>query len=235
MRTLGLLGGMSWQSTVQYYELINRTVAERLGGSHSAKLLLLSVDFAELEVLMNSARWDEAGAALAVAAGKLEAAGAGLLVLCTNTLHKVAPQIQAAVHIPLLHIADVAAREIQRAGMRRVGVLATRFTMEQDFYRDRLARHGVEMLIPAAEDRATVHRIIFDELVRGRVNEASRREMKRIAATLATQGAEGVLLGCTELAMVLQPQDVALRLFDTTALHAREAAGWALEGARVSP
>jgi aspartate racemase len=236
MRTLGLLGGMSWQSTISYYHLINRIVVDRLGGFHSAKILLLSVDFAEIEVLMSSARWSEAGEVLAKAARTLEAAGAELLVLCTNTLHKVAPQIEERVGIPFLHIVDAAAREVQRAGMRRVGLLATRFTMEQDFYRERLASHGIETVIPVSEDRAIVHRVIFEELVRGRVEQASRREMRRIATTLATEGAEAVVLGCTELAMVLEPGDVHFRLIDTTQIHAREAAEWALAGsARSAP
>jgi aspartate racemase len=231
MKTIGMIGGMSWQSTMPYYDIVNRIVAERLGGYHSAKILLLSVDFAEIEVLMRSGRWDEAGELLASAAARLERAGAELLVLCTNTLHRVAPQIEARVRIPFLHVVDVTAQEIHRVGARRVGLLATRFTMEQEFYRERLAGHGIESLIPAEEDRAAVHRIIFEELVLGRVEDRSRREMRRIATELATWGAEGVVLACTELAMVLGPGDVPFALFDTTAIHARQAALRALDGA----
>ena len=229
MKTLGMIGGMSWQSTMPYYSVVNRAVAERLGGYHSAKILLLSVDFAEIEARMRPGRWEEAGELLASAAATLEAAGADLLLLCTNTLHKVAPQIEARVRIPFLHIVDAAAEELQRSGTRRVGLLATRFTMEQDFYRDRLAGHGIESLIPDEEDRAAVHRIIFDELVHGRAEEASRREVRRIAAGLAQWGAQGVVLGCTELAMVLGPEDAPCPVFDTTELHARIAASRVLD------
>ena len=180
---------------------------------------------------MHSGRWREAGELLADAAATLESAGAELLLLCTNTLHKVAPQIEARVRIPFLHIVDAAADELRRVGARRVALLATRFTMEEDFYRDRLASQGIATLIPDEKDRATVHRIIFDELVHGRVEDGSRREMRRIAAALAQGGAEGVLLACTELAMVLGPGDVPCPVLDTTVLHARAAALRALDGA----
>ena len=228
MKTIGMLGGMSWQSTMPYYDIANRMVAERLGGLHSARILLFSVDFAEVATLMHAGRWEEVGERLASAAGTLEKAGAELLVLCTNTLHRVAPHIEARVRIPFLHIVDAAAREIHRVGARRVGLLATRFTMEEAFYRERLAQHGIDSVIPGEEDRAIVHRIIFEELVLGRVEEAARREMRRIAATLVAQEADGVLLGCTELAMLLKPDEVPFRLFDTTVLHAREAARFAM-------
>ena len=224
MKTLGMIGGMSWQSTVPYYEIANRVVAERLGGLHSAKILLLSVDFDELAALMHDGRWEEAGEKLAADAATLESAGAQLLVLCTNTLHRVAPQIEARVRIPFLHIADCAARAIQQTGARRVGLLATRFTMEQPFYTERLASHGIDSVVPEEEDRAILHRIIFDELCVGRVEESSRGELRRIATALVARGAQSVLLACTELAMGLAPADVPFRLFDTTALHAREAA-----------
>jgi aspartate racemase len=230
MKTIGMLGGMSWQSTMPYYDIVNRIVAERLGGYHSAKILLLSVDFAEIETLMRSGRWDDAGEALASAAATLERAGAELLVLCTNTLHRVAPRIEARLSIPFLHVVDATAEEIHRTGARRVGLLATRFTMEQDFYRERLAGHGIETLIPGEEDRAAVHRIIFEELVLGRVEERSRHEMRRISTGLAARGAQGVVLACTELAMVLAPTDVPFAVFDTTAIHARQAALRALDG-----
>ena len=224
-----MIGGMSWQSTMPYYDIANRMVAERLGGLHSAKILLLSVDFAEIATLMHTGRWDELGERLASDAATLEGAGAQLLVLCTNTLHRVAPQIEARVRIPFLHIADASARELQRANTRRVGLLATRFTMEQDFYTERLATHGIDSVIPAEEDRAILHRIIFDELVLGRVEDSSRRELRRIATALIARGAEGVLLACTELAMGLAPEDVPFRVFDSTALHAREAASLAMQ------
>ena len=230
MKTLGMIGGMSWQSTMPYYDVVNRAVAERLGGYHSAKILLLSVDFAEIEACMSSSRWEEAGKMLGDAAARLEGAGAELLLLCTNTLHKVAPQIEARIRIPFLHIVDAAAEEIRRVGARRVGLLATRFTMEQDFYRDRLAGHGIQTLVPDEADRAEVHRIIFDELVHGRAEDASRREVRRIAAALADRGAQGVVLACTELAMILGPGDAPCPVFDTTELHARAGAARALDG-----
>jgi len=224
MKTIGLLGGMSWESTVPYYQMINRTVAERLGGLHSAKVLLYSVDFAEVEELQHGGRWDEAGALLADAAARLEGAGADLLLICTNTMHKVAATVEARVRIPLLHIADPTAQAIRAAGHTRVGLLGTRFTMEQDFYRERLAQHGLEVLVPPADARETVHRIIYEELCRGVIREESRREYQRIAADLLEAGAQCVILGCTEIGLLLKDGDVPAPLFDTTALHARAAA-----------
>ena len=229
MKTLGLLGGMSWQSTVPYYQLINRRVAERLGGFHSARLLLFSVDFADVEALMRSGRWDEAGELLAGAAGRLEAGGAELVVLCTNTLHRVAPRIERAIGVPFLHIVDVTAAAISRAGVRQVGLLATRFTMEDGFYVDRLAARGVETLVPGPAERELLHRIIFDELVHGTVTEASRRAVREMALKLVDRGVGGVILGCTELPMALSGPDVPVPLFDTTTLHALAAADRALE------
>jgi aspartate racemase len=224
MKTIGLLGGMSWESTVPYYQMINRTVAERLGGLHSAKVLLYSVDFAEVEELQHAGRWDEAGALLADAAARLEGAGADLLLICTNTMHKVAGAVQARVRIPLLHIADPTAQAIRAAGHTRVGLLGTRFTMEQDFYRARLAQHKLEVLVPPVEARETVHRIIYEELCRGVIREESRREYQRIAAGLLEAGAQCVILGCTEIGLLLKEGDVPASLFDTTALHAHAAA-----------
>jgi aspartate racemase len=225
MKTIGLIGGMSWESTVPYYQVINRTVAERRGGLHSARILLYSVDFAEVEVLQHAGRWLEAGALLANVAARLEAAGADLLVLCTNTMHKVADAIESAVKIPLLHIADPTAQAIRAAGHARVGLLGTRFTMEQDFYKARLAgRHGLEVLVPPSEERDIIHRIIYDELCLGEVREESRREYRRITAGLIGAGAQCVILGCTEISMLLKDGDVAAPLFDTTAIHARSAA-----------
>jgi aspartate racemase len=225
-----MIGGMSWQSTVPYYQLANRLVGERLGGFHSAKLLLSNVDFAEVEPLMRESRWDEAGKLLADVAVRLEQAGAELLILCTNTFHKVAPAIEARLHIPFLHIVDATSREIRRAAVRRVGLIATRFTMEEAFYRDRLSAQGIDSLIPPQAERIATHRIIFEELVHGRVVESSREAMRGIAGRLVQSGAEGIVLGCTELAMILGPRDVSVPLFDTTTIHAREAVERALEG-----
>ncbi len=229
LKTLGLIGGMSWESTVPYYQLINQTVQAQLGGLHSAKVIVYSVDFAEVEHLQATGQWDAAGLLLADVARKLEAAGADALVLCTNTMHKVAPAIAAAVGIPLLHIADPTAQAIAQAGLHTVGLLGTRFTMEQDFYRQRLeTRHGLTVLTPPAPDRELVHQVIYQELCLGQVQTASRTAYLRIMADLQAQGAQAIILGCTEIAMLVQPQHCTLPLFDTTALHARSAALWAL-------
>jgi aspartate racemase len=231
MKTIGLLGGMSWESTVPYYRLVNEAVRDALGGLHSAKVLLLSVDFHELETMMRGDRWDDVGRDLARAGATLEAAGADFLVLCTNTMHRVAPSIEAAVRIPLLHIADPTAEAIRRAGHTKVGLLGTRFTMEQDFYRNRLERaHGIGVLVPPEDDRDVIHRIIFDELCLGIVRDASRDAYRRVIAELAARGAQSVVLGCTEIAMLVGPADSPVPLFDTTALHARAAARLALAG-----
>jgi len=229
MKTLGLIGGMSWESTVLYYQHINQTVKDTLGGLHSAKLILHSVDFAEVEQLQKTGQWEAAGALLADVARKLEGAGADALVICTNTMHKVAPAIEDAVNIPLIHIADPTAQAIQQAGLTTVGLLGTRFTMEQDFYRSRLeSRYGLTVLIPPPAARDEVHRIIFEELCLGQVHAGSQHRLQQTMAQLQAQGAQAIILGCTELTMSLQPQHVALPLFDTTALHARSAALWAL-------
>lgn len=225
MKTIGLIGGMSWESTVPYYRQINETVRERLGGLHSARLVLYSVDFHDIERLQHAGDWQAAGALLAGAARALQAAGASFLVLCTNTMHNVAPAIEAAVTIPLLHIADPTAAEIKRTGHSTVGVLGTRFTMEQAFYRDRLSeRHGLRVVVPGPEDRETVHRIIYQELCLGVVTAESRGAYRRILAKLAAQGAQAIILGCTEISLLVTQQDSAVPLFDTTALHARAAA-----------
>ncbi|SHL62568.1 aspartate/glutamate racemase family protein [Rhodanobacter sp. OK091] len=229
MKTIGLIGGMSWESTVPYYRQINETIKERLGGLHSAKIVLYSVDFHEIERHQHAENWEAAGAILADAARSLEAAGAAFLVLCTNTMHKVASSIEAAVAIPLLHIADPTATEIKRAGHSTVGLLGTRFTMEQAFYRDRLSeRHGLQVIVPDSEDRETVHRIIYEELCLGVVNPESRSEYRRIMRTLASQGAQAIILGCTEISLLVNQQDSEIPLFDTTAIHARAAAEEAL-------
>lgn len=229
MKTLGLIGGMSWESTVPYYQHINQTIKAELGGLHSAKLLLYSVDFCEVEQLQVTGQWEAAGQLLAGVAQKLELAGADALVLCTNTMHKVADAISAAVHIPMLHIADPTAQAIKEGGFTKVGLLGTRFTMEQDFYRSRLeSTHGLTVLTPPQADRDLVHQIIYEELCLGIVKDSSRQTYLRVIAGLQTQGAQAIVLGCTEIAMLVQTQHTALPLFDTTALHARSAALWAL-------
>ncbi len=232
MKTLGLIGGMSWESTVPYYRLINETVKERLGGLHSARLLLYSVDFHDVEQMQRAGDWAAAGRLLGDAGLALRAAGAQHLVLCTNTMHKVAAAIEAAAGLPLLHIADPTAAAIHAAGLDCVGLLGTRFTMEEDFYRARLSeRYGLRVLIPPAAERETVHRVIYEELCLGALNPQSRRDYVRIMGQLADQGAQGIVLGCTEISLLVSAQDCALPLFDTTALHARAAAQLALSGA----
>lgn len=229
MKTIGLIGGMSWESTVPYYRLINEGIKARLGGLHSAKIVLYSVDFHEIEQLQRSGDWDAAGALLAQAARSLASAGAAFLVLCTNTMHKVAPAIEAAVSIPLLHVVDGTGADITAAGCKKVGLLGTRFTMEQAFYKDRLQqRHGLQILTPGPEERELVHRIIYDELCLGQVNEASRAEYRRVIASLVAQGAQAIILGCTEISLLIGAADSAVPLFDTTSIHARKAADWAL-------
>jgi aspartate racemase len=222
-RVIGMLGGMSWESTAEYYRLANELVRERLGGLHSARLVLASVDFAEIERLQVAGEWDEAGRILAGEAARLEAAGAELLVLCTNTMHKVAGQVQAAVSIPLLHLADTTAAAVRAAGLSTVGLLATRFTMEQDFYRDRLAGHGLRVLVPEDDDRAEVHRVIYDELCLGVIREESRQRYREVIDRLIAAGAEGIVLGCTEIELLVGAGDSAVPVFPTTRLHVEAA------------
>lgn len=230
MKTIGLIGGMSWESTVPYYRTINETIKERLGGLHSAKIVLVSVDFHEIEQMQRAGDWIAAGAQLADAAAALERAGAQCVVLCTNTMHKVAPAIEAAVRIPLLHIADATATEIRQANVTTVGLLGTRFTMEQDFYKDRLVQeYGIRVLVPDADGRALVHRVIYDELCLGKILQPSREAVRRVMAQLVDEGADGIILGCTELTLLVRPTDVNVPLFDTTSIHARKTAEWALE------
>ena len=229
MKTIGLIGGMSWESTIPYYRQINETIKVRLGGLHSAKIVLVSVDFHDIERLQHAGDWAGAGAMLAAAARSLEAAGADFLILCTNTMHKVAPAIEAAVGIPLLHIADPTAAGIRQAGHSTVGLIGTRFTMEQEFYRDRLsARHGLSVIVPEAEDRATIHRIIYDELCLGVILPGSRDAYRRIIESLVAQGAQAIILGCTEISLLISQADASVPLFDTTAMHAQAAAEEAL-------
>ena len=229
MKTIGLIGGMSWESTVPYYRQINEAVKAKLGGVHSAKIILYSVDFHEIERLQHAGDWHAAGAQLAAAAQALQRAGADFLVLCTNTMHKVAPEIEAAVNIPLLHIADPTASAIRAAGFSKVGLLGTRFTMEEDFYRARLIeQHGLEVIIPSPADREIIHRIIYDELCLGQVLSASRTQYTRIMQTLVADGAQCIILGCTEISLLVGAQDAAMPLFDTTAIHAHAAAQYSM-------
>jgi aspartate racemase len=226
--TIGLLGGMSWESSALYYRLLNEAVRDRLGGLHSARCVLLSVDFAEIERLQVTGEWDRAGELLAADAEALEGAGAELVLLCTNTMHRVAPAIDAALTVPLLHIGDVTADAVTVAGLRRVGLLGTAFTMEQPFLSDRLAGRGVHVLVPDPVDRELVHRVIYDELVLGVVRDESRQAVLAVVERLMAEGAEGVVLGCTELELLLGQDDVAVPVFPTTRLHVEAAVAVAL-------
>ncbi len=229
LKTIGLIGGMSWESTLLYYRIINETVRERLGGLHSARLVLASVDFHEIERLQRAGAWAEAGELLAGAALSLQKAGAHNLVLCTNTMHKVADGIERAAQIPLLHIADPTGEAIVAAGLHKVGLLGTRFTMEEDFYRSRLReRHGLEVLVPQAVDRDLVHRVIYEELCLGRILDSSRQQYRDVIERLIAAGAQALILGCTEITLLIGPADSPVPLFDTTLLHARAAADWSL-------
>lgn len=229
MKTIGLIGGMSWESTLPYYRQINEGVRERLGGLHSARLVLYSVDFADIERLQHEGNWDAAGQMLARAAQALQRAGADFLVLATNTMHKVAPAIEQVAELPLLHIADPTAEAIRAAGLRRVGLLGTRFTMEQKFYRQRLEQHhGIEVLIPDAQGRQTVHDIIYDELCQGRVLDDSRQRYRQVIAELIDRGAEAIILGCTEIGLLVSAEDSSVPLYDTARLHALAAVEQAL-------
>ncbi len=230
MKTIGLIGGMSWESSLEYYRIINQTVRDTLGGLHSARCLMYSVDFAEIDALQHEGRWDEAATLLIDAAQRLERGGADFVVLCTNTMHKMADAMIAGMHIPLLHIADAAAEQIVARGLHTVGLLGTRFTMEQDFYAGRLvARHGLNVLIPPPEERAMAHRVIYEELVLGRINPASRAAYAQVIAGLVARGAEGIILGCTEIGLLVHDEDSSVPLFDTTRIHAVAAVKRALQ------
>lgn len=236
MKTIGLLGGMSWESTAFYYRIINETVKEKLGGLHSAKLVLYSVDFEEVARLQRAGAWDEAGQFLARAAQSLRAAGADFLVVCTNTMHVVADAIEAAAGIPLFHIVDPAADEIWRSGLKKIGLLGTRFTMAQDFYKSRLRnRHDLDVLVPEEAGQEIVHKVIFEELCQGIVREESRQAYYEVIQRLVDRGAQGILLGCTEISMLVRSSDIPVPVFDTTMLHARKAAELALVTGWVSP
>ena len=223
MKTIGLLGGMSWESTAEYYRLANELVRERRGGLHSADCVIRSVDFAVIEKLQSAGEWEAAGRLLASEARALEAAGADLIVLCTNTMHKVAPAIEAAISVPFLHIAETTASAIVSEGLATVGLLATRFTMEQDFYIDRLAARGITAIVPSETDRETVHRIIYDELCLGVIRDESRAQYQRIMRDLVERGAQGMVYGCTEIELLVGPRDTTVPVFPTTRLHVEAA------------
>ncbi|MGZ4331905.1 MAG: aspartate/glutamate racemase family protein [Solirubrobacteraceae bacterium] len=236
MKRIGLLGGMSWQSSAEYYRLINEATRDRLGGLHSADCLLRSVEFAEIERLQRAGEWEQAGKRLASEAVALQAAGAELLVLCTNTMHKVASEITAAIEIPFIHIADTTAHAVLKQELSTVGLLATAYTMEQDFYTGRLRdRHGLTVLVPGPPDRRLVHDVIYDELCQGVVSERSRAEYRRIMRDLADRGAEGILLGCTEIDLLVGQADSPVRVFDTTRIHAERAVELALSPSHAYP
>jgi aspartate racemase len=223
MRTIGLLGGMSWESSIQYYRILNELVRDERGGLHSAPLLLHSFDFTEVAALQAAGRWDDAGDLLAEAAKGLEAAGAELLLICTNTMHKVAPAVQAAVSVPLLHIVDATAERVSAAELTTVGLLGSSFTMEDGFYQERMRAHGLRVLIPGETDRRVVHRVIFEELCAGVITEASRQAYREVIARLAAAGAEGVILGCTEIELLIGQADSPVEVFPTTRIHAEAA------------
>lgn len=228
MKVIGLLGGMSWESTQSYYRALNEGVKQALGGLHSARIVLYSVDFADIETLQHQGRWEETGDLLADAARSVERAGADCLLIGTNTMHKVAPAIQEAVGIPLIHIADATATVLLADGVKRVGLLGTRFTMEQAFYRERLEAQGIEVLVPDEADRTSVHDIIYNELCLGQFQPASRQRYLEVIDTLTARGADAVILGCTEIALLVRPSDTDVSLYDTTAIHAASAVDFAL-------
>ena len=228
MKTIGLLGGMSWESTELYYRLINEETKRRLGGLHSAPIAMVSVDFHEIEDYQRQGDWDAAAEALAGKARQIQMAGAEFLLICTNTMHRVAEEVQSAINIPLLHLADATATRIKQAGTKTVGLLGTKFTMEQDFYKNRLEQQGITVLVPTESDRAIVHQVIYDELCLGDVRNSSRSEYLRIIEELSARGAEGVIEGCTEIVMLVQQKHTSVPLFDTTSIHAQEAVAEAL-------
>jgi len=230
MKTIGLIGGMSWESSIEYYRLINQEVNQNLGGHHNAKSIMYTVDFAEIETLQRSNRWDEADAAMVKAAKLLTEAGADFLVICTNTMHKSVPAIEKAVNIPILHIADATAKLIHEDGLQRIGLLGTRFTMEHDFYKGRLIDlYGLDVLIPEQVEREFVHHVIYEELVKGNIKPDSKLEFLKIINHLAERGAQGVVLGCTEIGLLVKESDTTMKLYDTTLIHAHSAVEMALK------
>ena len=230
MKTIGLIGGMSWESSIEYYRIINETAKSKLGGLHSAKSIMYSVDFAEIEILQHQGQWAEAAQILVDAAKNLENGGADFIVLCTNTMHKVADDIQANVKIPLLHIADATAQLVKDSGIQKIGLLGTRFTMEEEFYKGRLSqKYGLSVDVPNAQEREVVHRVIYDELVVGKIQQHSKEKYINIIEQMVNQGAEGVILGCTEIGLLIHKQDSQVPLFDTTRIHAEAAVEYALK------
>jgi len=227
MKTVGLLGGMSWESSLFYYKAINEGVKAKLGGLHSAKIAMVSVDFDEIERLQHAGKWEKLGEILAKESSRIESAGAQCLLICTNTMHKVAPQVQSAISIPLIHIADATAKALIKDGIKKVGLLGTAFTMEQDFYKSRLQEHGLEVIVPNKQDRALVHNIIYNELCLGECRVSSKEAYLEIIKTLAKEGAEGVILGCTEIGILVHQSDTEVKLYDTTYIHAKSAVDFA--------
>lgn len=229
MKTIGLLGGMSWESTALYYKQINEEVKKQLGGLHSAKVVIYSVDFDEIEKLQHQGKWDETAKILSEAAKNIQNANADFLVICTNTMHKVAPTIQEHIDIPILHIANATGKKLQEEGIKRVGLLGTAFTMQQDFYKDTIQTNfDIEVIVPTEEDIKIVHKIIYEELCLGTIKESSKKEYLRIIDSLSSHGAQGVILGCTEIGMLVSQEDTQIKLFDTTYIHAIEAVNKAL-------
>lgn len=228
MKTIGLIGGMSWESTVTYYRIVNEVIKEQLGGLHSAKVLLYSVDFQEIEEYQTAGQWDKSAEVLASAAARLEQAGADFIVICTNTMHKVAPQVQAKLHVPILHIAEATAEKLLENGITTVALLGTKYTMEQDFYKDKLISAGIKVLIPDDAGVEIVNRIIYEELCLGIISPHSREEYQRVITLLKDRGAQGVILGCTEIGLLISQEDSVLPVFDTAQIHARKAALYAI-------
>jgi len=229
LKTIGLIGGMSWESSIEYYRIINQRVRELLGGTHSAKSIMVSLDFAEIEALQESGNWDEATRMLIQAAQQVEYGGADFVLICTNTMHKMAPEVQGQINIPLLHIADATAEAIQNQGFNKVALLGTLYTMEGDFYRGKLEnQHGLEVIIPDDKDRQVVHQVIFKELVKGVINSESKRKYQQIIHNLVDEGAQGIILGCTEIGLLIDSEDASVPLFDTTIIHAEAAVREAL-------
>lgn len=229
MKTMGLIGGMSWESTVSYYQIINERIKEKLGGLHSARLLLYSVDFAEIEMYQSNGEWEKSAELLGKAALNLQNAGADFIIICTNTMHKVAPQIQEQIAVPIIHIADATADVLIDAGIQTVALLGTRYTMTEDFYREKLIARGINVLIPDAEEMETVNQVIYEELCRGIISKASKETYLQIIEHLRQRGAQGVILGCTEIGLLIHQEDTSLPVFDTTLIHAEKAALAALD------
>ena len=229
MKIIGLIGGMSWESSATYYQIINQTIKEELGGLHSAKCILYSVDFQEIEHYQANGDWEKSAQVLSNGAISLEKAGADFILICTNTMHKVAPQIQSKIQIPILHIADLTAEELLKKSIKKVALLGTKYTMEQNFYKNRLTEKGIEVIIPNDDDRAVVNQTIYEELCLGIISPSSKKKFIKIIMKLSTQGAEGIILGCTEIGLLVQQQDTKIPLFDTTLIHAKSAALYALK------